>query len=312
MTLIPVSPSAGHGLTRRRGTAMVEMVLVLPILLFFLSLLFFFGRGLARVVRLHVIDRYEASRVAAQTYVVDVQTEWQLLHGDWQHANEEPFGPHAQNADTDQLNQTFLADRATDLDVDGGGVWGGGVERQAYLDAVEPMGDAGPFAERLLAYQPHSVSRQAASEYDESVPLWRRYAGRATHRHSLPYHDWALVNGFRVLTIRRSDILAWGYTNVDLVNGNALLLTNDTTARRRFLEVEQLVDRGDELEVWRRRWPHSANWAAQRDVYLADLDAELRALDPQPHSYWENYAGAILRFYTSFHGYGGPQVYLGP
>ena len=50
----------------KRGAAMSEMVLVLPVLVTILVLLFFLGQGLARVERATILARYEAWRSAAR------------------------------------------------------------------------------------------------------------------------------------------------------------------------------------------------------------------------------------------------------
>ncbi|MCX5660538.1 MAG: hypothetical protein NTW19_12565 [Planctomycetota bacterium] len=70
---------------RVRGTAMVEMVLVLPLIILVAVLLAFFGRSTARMQRTAMLDRYEV----------------------WRSVEQSP-GPRSDNNENHALNNAFL------------------------------------------------------------------------------------------------------------------------------------------------------------------------------------------------------------
>ena len=79
--------------SRRRGTAMMETIFSLLLITLILSFLFFFGRGVVRVQKSQVMDRYEAWREVARSWGPG--------------SNNHLGGP--------QLNQTFFADNAASI-----------------------------------------------------------------------------------------------------------------------------------------------------------------------------------------------------
>jgi len=298
----------------RRGTAMTETVLVLPIIIFVLSLLMFFGRGMVRVQRVQMLDRYENWRRAAHPYVVDVTEEWQLTHGTWQNSVEQPLGPlHTDN--DEQLNETFLYNRAESVSATTGASHGVGSRAASeFIDLISGSVEATDLAERTFAYHPSNRSTTVGVIYpDETVPLWERFETDINHANRTHDHDWRLVNGYRVLVIERSDIESWGYNTATVMDGNRLLLSRLASSNSgvdRLIAADKVVDRGDRFELWRRRWPWAGNWSALRDMYLDDLDDRLRTIDPAAISSQEVYAGALVRWFVDYYHYGGPTVYL--
>ena len=310
---IPMTRSPAR---RTRGSSMVEMVLVLPIFFFLLSMLFFFGKGVVRVQRVTMLDRYEVWRTSAHPYLVEVTEEWQLNDRTWQYGNEQPLGPTYQDQqDEPQLNETFLNGRAESIAQTDGYLRdrGAGGAVDELFDALAANPDASEYGQTLYQYHPHHISRSYQVIYpEESVPLWQRFEGDINHSSGRHNHDWRIVNGHRILIINRSDISRWGYDNVEIVNGTNLRLDNfglTNIAVERIITADQVVDRGDHIELWRRRWPWSGNWGAMRDMYLTDMDERLRAMDPNAITNDEVYAGALVRWYTDFYRYSGPTVY---
>jgi len=158
---------------------MSEMVLVVPLLLLVLVMTVYFGKSLIRIQRSTVMDRYEA----------------------WRHVNEAP-GPAVIDGDPDQINQTFHAARARDINylshagfpTDAGSMW-----------IVETESTSPDGADLLrLWLNPGTGHRlptgrrvEFTTEYDSDGPLTERYDGPFTREHWRIGNSWKFVNGVR-------------------------------------------------------------------------------------------------------------------
>ena len=166
--------------TTRSGTAMGEMVLVLPLLFVILALLLYFGRGVVRVQHAQVMDRYEA----------------------WRQAAGAP-GP-AVGTGNDELNQLFFGSSAASINYDGSG-W---FPSQAADDLVDAAVDRqAPNEYRVSQLVRAAISQSDngrtvgfATRHSNTVPLLGRFAGPIRHGHTRIGHDWAHVNGWSVTT----------------------------------------------------------------------------------------------------------------
>ena len=162
----------------RPGTAMGEMVLVLPLLLVIVALLVFFGRGVVRVQHAQVMDRYEA----------------------WRQAAASP-GPAAQAPDDNpQLNQLFFGDNAASIEYAGNDYFPGlAVDRLIDAAITRNVPDHYQLPELVEAATAGNAPGRTVTfttTHSNSVPLWERFNRPTRHRHTRIGNDWAHVNGW--------------------------------------------------------------------------------------------------------------------
>lgn len=162
--------AAGASRFHRRGTAMVEFVLVLPLLLTVLAVTFFFGWAMMHKHQVVVADRYCAWR--------RVET------GRWPSEG--------------RINEVCFADRAKDVDL----VSGGAVARTA-RDMVDAAAEGGPpvelLAEELVVQRyPRGKRARVSATFRHAMAIWAKSAGAISHRH-----------GREGVTWRRDEVSCW-------------------------------------------------------------------------------------------------------
>jgi hypothetical protein len=155
---------------RRRGTAMMEMVLALPLILLILALLLFFGKGIMRVQHSQVADRYEAWRLA-----------------------EEAPGP---TADGMQIGQTFLKGAET-ITSDTNGFFPPDAGDNLILAGGRISTDTQSLTAQALTDFPNGRQARFNTTYANTVPALQRFQGAITHQHTRIGNDWKFVNGWR-------------------------------------------------------------------------------------------------------------------
>ncbi len=181
-----------HGRTRRRrpatcrrhrGTAMPELVLVLPLLMLILSLVFYVGRVVVRTQHAQVMARYET----------------------WRDVSNAP-GPSSQgDAEHHQLNSAFFAGQADYVHWQ---VNDRAYVRQALDETIARAQTHSAEAERLadaILYRPpsetprrrHGHREGFKAQYSTGVPLWQRLDGPFHRRHVLMDGDWRWVFDWR-------------------------------------------------------------------------------------------------------------------
>jgi hypothetical protein len=150
------------------GNAMIETVLVLPLLLLITALVFFFGRGLVRAQHAQVMAGYGAWRTAAE----------------------------APDPSTDaQLNTVFFADHADEV---ASVAWG-----EALADAPDLLTtaagnrtpDAQLLAQEVFERLPGPACARYKTTHRNSVPLFERFSGPLRLSHTRPGNDWRYANG---------------------------------------------------------------------------------------------------------------------
>ncbi|MFW6133512.1 MAG: TadE family protein [Planctomycetota bacterium] len=147
---------------RRRGTAILEFVMSLPILLFVLLGTWLFGWAMMNQQHVKISDRYAA---------------WREVRG-------------AGRAGPAQINQRFFRDTAHPLDIDRGV----GTD-QTILDLVALTGriggEAQMYADKLVVGRfPRSRSARVRARFPSDVDLWNRLEGRITSRHVREGREW--------------------------------------------------------------------------------------------------------------------------
>ena len=164
---------------RRRGAAMTEMVLVIPILLVVVAYVFYFGRGVVRVQHARGMARYEAWREAAQA------------PGPW--GNNPDFD---QRDDSPLLNQTFYANNAQRV-AETGGRWFPMDAPDELIDrAAQFSGDTSDLVDEAIDAFPRGRTVRVHVDHEETIPLWQPFAGTIRHRHTRLGNDWKHANGW--------------------------------------------------------------------------------------------------------------------
>jgi hypothetical protein len=165
-----------------KGTAMSEMILVVPFLLTVLAYVFFFGRGMVRVQRAQVMDRYEV----------------------WRQVGRAPGGIGTPNpgytepggANGPQLNDTFFAGNAISVN-DSGETWSYFPD-DAPQELVQQLssfsGDAAALAEEAHEAFPKGRSVGFSAGHEERIPLWKPFQGTIRHRHTRLDNEWKFAN----------------------------------------------------------------------------------------------------------------------
>ena len=149
-------------LRRRRGAALVEFALAIPLLGTIIVATFFFGWAMQSQQRVKISDRYDAwRRVGAETGVT-----------------------------SGQLNETFFGNRASQVDIYGGA--GPGQTRQELVaEAAGRDETAGELASRLVIDNwPAGRSTRVDAEFIPAMDAWRYFTGPIRSRHVREGLEW--------------------------------------------------------------------------------------------------------------------------
>lgn len=159
----------------RRGAAMTETVLVLPIVLVVLALLLMLGRSMARLHSVSIMDRHEAWR--------------QVAHAP---------GPGT-GAGQGQLNDAFLRGEAERIEAQVDGYFPETPRRWRVNAAEQYSGEAGALAEDAMARWPRGRRVRFATTFGSSMPLEGELGltGPMRHGHVRMENEWKFVNGLR-------------------------------------------------------------------------------------------------------------------
>lgn len=173
------SPGSSGGrapLSRRRrarcGAAMIETVLVLPVVLVVLLLVLGLGRSMMRWQQVSVMDRYEAWRQVA--------------------AAPGPSSPG-------QLNQAFLRNEAARIESVSDDFFPS-EPMDAWRDgAMWVLPEAGWLADRVAARLPDGRRVRFETSFASDIPLESRLGltGPLHHGHVRLNHEWKFVNALR-------------------------------------------------------------------------------------------------------------------
>lgn len=202
---------------------MTELVLCLPLFLFLLSLVFFFGREMVRLQEATVMSRYESWRMA-------------------EHAP--PPGPDAAalSANLD-MNDAFLRGDADEVAFRrGDGFPSEGDD--ALIDAAAAISiPAADYVDELTRSLPRGSTARFTTTYAEANGLWRRLAGPIDARHTRMANDWRHVNGLHLGDLASGEE-AWMPTGPRVSNLDALreAFFDDFSNR-----LEVYADQGNEL-----------------------------------------------------------------
>ena len=163
---------------RRRGSAMIEAVLVLPFLFFVLALVVYFGFNMERFQRATVVDRYESWRGAARA--------------------EGPASSVTTGSATRQLQATFFHDDRPDSLLIEARPYFPREPQDDWRDAAAELGpDAGPLAEAYFDEFPRGRSVRLYTTHGTDMRVLRALDRPIRHRHTRLDTDWRFANGLR-------------------------------------------------------------------------------------------------------------------
>jgi hypothetical protein len=266
---------------RSLGTAMMETVLVLPLIFVILALLFFFGQAMTRLQRSSVTDRYEA----------------------WRQTQYAP-GPGAQFAkapvefgNANLLDQAFFAGNASNLSVTSRAgriniTETSDLVSNAATDIANPSdypvyntGSAGDMVRARLQRSPAWWRIDLATEHTSDVPFYQRFAGPVQHQHTVIDGDWSY--GSWIEQKYRGERQILGETLIDDVYfiGDDTQFDGDL-----YPDLDDLRPKGI---------------VGLSETFYKDFDPTLEQLDEQNDN---PIAHSIRLIYLHFGGYRGPQI----
>ncbi len=153
-------PRKRWALRRRRGAAMVEFCLAIPILAGVIACTWFFGFAMLNQQKVRVAERY----------------------GAWAHVRKVP--------DPVDLNTAFFRGRGFNIDVGADG--GPDTNLTAFVDEVAGWtGPGSDLANSLLANDaPRARTATVASEFSSDVAYWQRFTGQIRGSQSREGVEW--------------------------------------------------------------------------------------------------------------------------
>lgn len=304
-------PNASANL-KIRATAMIEMVLALPIIFVTLSLLFFVGRGVVRVQHALVMDRHDAWNKAAHL-VTDTPTDIHVLLRSYRQSYATlPVGPTQIN---NQLDEAFMGNKGEVetldhqyVDNDTSLAYDYFVEQSDLSDDAKNTYDAMTSFSQIS----HSIQTSLRSEFDEdSTALWRRLAGDIQHGHRRDDLPWAFTQGYSQLRVERGDFVIMEPADMPEWGGPRLLHITNTTGNEFYIRVGDLVtisedERYDLWQPYRRTTLDPTRGTTS--VNLVELYTQFDGLN----SSLGNAVNSVYRGHHPYH-YAGPTPYwFGP
>lgn len=167
-----------HEPARSRGAAMTETILVLPFIVFVLSLIFFFGRGIVRNQRAAMMPRYEA----------------------WRQAGGEAPGPRSDETnDQTLLNKTFFANRPATIDYHATNHFPEEATDDLIDAASQYSPQTGQLAQDLIDLWPRGRTVDTVVEYDETIRVWQDLNGAIHRRYTRLDNDWRFANHWELV-----------------------------------------------------------------------------------------------------------------
>ena len=155
------------GRPRRKGSALIEMVMVIPLLATIIGLTFFFGWTMTNQQNVRISSRYTAWRRVRTT----------------------------EDASGAKLNDLFFDDRADNIDIDR--ARGGGDTNATLSDLVDAQTD--PSAQQLaddIIWSRCSRGRSAevAAAFPSDVGMYQRFSGQIRGYHARDGRQWRRID----------------------------------------------------------------------------------------------------------------------
>ncbi len=292
-----------------RATAMIEMVLALPIIFITLSLLFFAGRGVVRVQHALVMDRHDAWIKAAHLVTDTPDNIHVMLRSYRQSTATLPVGPSHAN---DQLDESFLGNRG----------WVENLER-SYVDNTDLayetfINDAAMSDSALRTFQamtniPHTQQSSFRIEFEEdTTQKWRELAGEIEHGHRRDDTTWNFTRGYSQFRVGLEDFVLMESADQPWGSTPRLLHIADTVGNEYYVRVADLVtiEPGYRYDMWQ---PHRGMLLdPTRGTTAVDLEELYNRLNSLSGNGLANAINGVYRGHAPYH-YAGPTPYwFGP
>ncbi len=153
---------------------MAETVLALPFLILILLFIFYFGRNSVRVERTHMMDRYEAWRMAG--------------HG--------PGPRHDDTRGHPQMNDTWFNNNATSIRHEAHNAFPDDAPSRWEDEAGRRTDDAGMLVREMIDTLARGQTSRFTTRHDTENKLLKQFNGDMNATHTVQDHDWKYVNGF--------------------------------------------------------------------------------------------------------------------
>ena len=163
------------GRARQRGSAMIEGLLVLPLIMFMLSLAIYFGISMQRFQRTMMMDRYESWRGAARA--------------------PGPSAGTSADSSTLELRSTFFAGDDPTVGYDPTDYFPDEAMNDLRDAAAEIDTDAELILRQYAVNFPRGRSIRISVSDNSGIALWDRlFPGALRHRHTKMDTDWKFFN----------------------------------------------------------------------------------------------------------------------
>jgi len=291
----------------RRATAMIEMVLALPIIFVTLSLLFFVGRGVVRVQHALVMDRHDAW-LKASHLVTDTPSDIHVMLRSYRHSDATlPVGPSQSN---DQLGETFLAGHGEVQTLPHSYVRGTNLAYDTFLN------DSGMSSQALQIYETlsnvnHSVQTSLRLEFaQDTTPLWRELAGDIQHGHRRDDLPWAFTHGNTQFRVALGNYVQMQVADSPAQSTPRLLHVVDQIGNEHLIRVADLVtiEHGYRYDLWQPNPRGGAVIDPTRGISAVNLEPLYTQLDSLATNDLADAINRIYRGHSPYH-YAGPTPY---
>ncbi len=293
----------------RRATAMIEMVLALPIVFITLSLLFFAGRGVVRVQYALVMDRYDAWLKAAHL-VTDTPTDINVMLYSYRRSDATlPVGPSQLN---DQLDQTFLGNGGDIQTLPYSYVGGTDLAYNTLLNDSAMSNQAQQIYDTMTNIG-HSVQTSLRSEFaQDTSPLWRSLTGDIQHGHRRDDLPWAFTKGYTQFRVELGSYVQMQAADQPVGSSPRLLDIIDQVGNEYLPRTADLVtlQYGYRYDIWQPR--PGAALDPTRGISTVNLAQLYTQLDSLPTNDLADAINGVFRGQYPYH-YAGPTPYwFGP
>ena len=159
---------------RRKGTMVLEMVLVLPLLGLIVVVIFFWGWAVVNQQSVRVSDRYAS---------------WTSAYG--------------AGCSNNAINQEFMSNSAANVSLVGSGGQGQTVQDFA-TEARQNYGSAaGAVVDDVITYAPGGSGDSVSAEFPSDVGLWQKFQGAIQDSYGRDGVEWRRIQLNEVQTIQK-------------------------------------------------------------------------------------------------------------
>ena len=251
------------------GAAMTETVLVLPLLVFVLAMMVFFGRGMVRAQHARVMDRYAT---------------WRAVYG-------APGPQWMIETGTQPYNQTFYGSKASELVRFLGDELPRDAEEELTAVVQQQSADAGTLLSKMYEVMPGGLTTGFRTSHTNTVAIYEKFEGPVQHRHTRAGNDWKFTNSLR-----------------DFEGTSWKDFYNDPMAARPFPPDDAVMGQWQPWPSYGNWWPGGLPVSlllATREGLFDDLDTALENIESNGNPL----AGELRQLFVREPGYRGATVH---